>query len=91
MKGSPVPQNIKDIICRRIKEGENIDDIAREFKLYPNTIRKWLAQQGISGISTTGRNQRSIALLLAKSEREKQDYLAIIGELTVLLKQSKKK
>lgn len=91
MKGVTVPQNIRDIICKRAKEGENLDDLAREFKIYPNTIRKWLAQEGVSGISTTGRKQRSVALLLAKAEREKQDYLAIIGELTVLLKQSKKK
>jgi transposase-like protein len=89
------------LIINRVKTGENLDIVAREFSIYPNTIRKWLAQEGVSslggsdgGTCGTGsaRNGRSTALLLAKAQREKQDLLTIIGELIVQLKgQSKKK
>ena len=95
MKGVPVATEIKQVIIKRAKQGDKIDDLALEFSLYPNTIRKWLAQEGISGTITNAngmtRNQRSNALLLAKSEREKQDLIAIIGELTVQIKVLSKK
>ena len=55
MKGIPVPTKILEIIINRAKAGENIDDLGKEFKVYPNIIRKWLAQEGVSGISPTGR------------------------------------
>jgi transposase-like protein len=92
MKGVTVLPEIRNIIIKRAKEGDKIDDLAREFSLYPNTIRKWMAQEGVSGISSTGRNHRSVALMLAKSEREKKELMEIIGKLTVeLTKGSKKK
>jgi hypothetical protein len=90
-RGIQTNPDVKELIIKRAKEGERIDDLAREFKLYPNTIRKWLATEGISGVTTTGRNQRSTALLLAKAEREKQDLLNIIGKLTVELSKSDSK
>jgi transposase-like protein len=92
MKGHPVLPEIKEIIIKRASAGDKIDDLAREFNLYANTIRKWMAQEGVSGISPTGRNHRSVALMLAKSEREKKELMEIIGKLTVeLTKGSKKK
>jgi transposase-like protein len=91
MKGKVVPIEIKNIIIQRAKDGDRLDELGKEFSLYPNTIRKWLAQEGISGITTTGRNQRSTALLLAKAEREKQELLKIIGKLTVELTMGSKK
>jgi transposase-like protein len=103
-RGIPVIPEIRELIINRVKIGENLDIVAREFSIYPNTIRKWLAQEGVSslggsscnssGTSATGstRNGKSTALLLAKAQREKQDLLTIIGELIVQLKgQSKKK
>jgi hypothetical protein len=92
-RGIQTNPEIKLLIVKRAKEGDRIDDLAREFSLYPNTIRKWLAIEGVSGVSTTGRNQRSTALLLAKAEREKQDLINIIGKLTIELSKtgSKKK
>jgi hypothetical protein len=87
-RGVVTNPNIKEIIINRAKAGDRIDELAKEFKLYPNTIRKWLATEGVSGVTTTGRNQRSTVLLLAKAEREKQDLLRIIGKLTVELTQS---
>lgn len=96
MKGVPFPQEIKDLIINRVRQGESVTVLATEFKVYPNTIRKWLAQAGgVSGVSASGRNLRSNDLLLAKLQREKQELIAIIGELTVinreLSKQFKKK
>jgi hypothetical protein len=93
MKGVTVLPELKELIIKRAKNGDNITDLGREFKLYPNTIRKWLAAEGVSAVSSTGRNQRSVGLMLAKSEREKQELINIIGKLTVELTQlsSKKK
>jgi len=91
MKGTPTNPQVKEIIINRVKAGEDLNQIASEFKLYPNTIRKWLAAGGVSGTSDTGRNHRSNALLLAKAQREKQELLAIIGELMVANKELSKK
>jgi transposase-like protein len=94
-RGIIVTPEKKEIIISRVKSGEKVDDLAREFNLYPNTIRRWLAQEGVSGthVSSSGktRNNQSLALLLAKSEREKQDLYKIIGELTVQYKELFKK
>ncbi len=102
MKGTPVPEPVKELIITRIKNGEKVDELAKEFSLYPNTIRKWLRgfhsssnfnQDGSSGGSNNNHSTRtkSDALLISKLQREKQELLEIIGELTVLTKQSKKK
>ena len=94
-RGIMVAPEIKEIILGRAKSGEHVDDLAREFSLYHNTIRKWLAQEGVSGthVSPNGktRNNQSVALLLAKSEREKQDLYKIIGEMMVQYKELVKK
>jgi transposase-like protein len=92
MKGQPFPQEIKELIIKRTREGDKIEDLAKEFKCYPNTIRKWLAQSGgVSGVSSSGRNLRSNDLLMAKVQREKADLMTIIGELTVLNRELSKK
>lgn len=91
-RGIQTNPDIKSLIVKRAKEGEHVNDLAREFKLYPNTIRKWLAIEGVSSTTSkvdgTARNGRSTALLLAKAEREKQDLINIIGKLTVELSKS---
>lgn len=90
MKGVRVPKPVKELIISRVKNGEKIDDLAKEFNLFPNTIRKWLN----SSVTDSGRDldsKRSDILLISKLQREKQELLEIIGELTVLTKQSKKK
>jgi len=92
MKGIPFPKEIKDLIIKRTREGDKVEDLAKEFKCFPNTIRKWLAQSGgVSGINSSGRSLRSNDLLMAKLQREKADLLAIIGELTVLNRELSKK
>ncbi len=92
MRGIPFSIEIKELIINQVKEGKRIDDIAHEFKVYPNTIRKWLSQAGgISGVSASGRNLRSNDLLISKLQREKQDLIAIIGELTVINRELSKK
>lgn len=92
MKGVPFPQEIKQLVIKRIKDGDNIDALAREFKCTANTIRKWLSQSGgVSGINSSGRNLRSNDILMAKLQREKQELIAIIGELTVFNRELSKK
>jgi transposase-like protein len=97
-KGTPVPQPVKDSIMDRVKKGESVDDLASEFDLYPNTIRRWLRQS--SNESGDGWDQSkkkqsksppSLGLQISKLQKEKQQLLEIIGELTLLTQQSKKK
>lgn len=92
MKGISFPEEIKQLVIKRTREGDKIEDLAREFKCSPNTIRKWLALSGgVSGVSSSGRNLRSNDLLMVKLQKEKADLLAIIGELTVLNRELSKK
>lgn len=95
MRGIKVPEPVKQLIIERVKNGERVDDLAIEFDLYPNTIRKWLVELGVSSGNSKsgggGRQGRSEILEISKLKREKEQLLAIIGELTVLTKQSKKK
>lgn len=90
MRGIKVPDPIKQLIIERVKNGEKVDDLAIEFDLYPNTIRKWLADLNISATKADTRNTSEL-LQISKLKREKEQLLAIIGELTVLTRQSKKK
>lgn len=101
-KGTPVPQPVKDSITDRVKKGESVDDLASEFDLYPNTIRRWLRQNSAGsnelGDDSQNVNSRSnsksppsLGLQVSKLQKEKQQLLEIIGELTVLTQQSKKK
>jgi len=39
-RGVQTNPDVKELIIKRAKEGERIDYLAREFKLYPNTISK---------------------------------------------------
>ena len=92
MKGVPFPQEIKELVIKRTREGDKIEDLAKEFKCTANTIRKWLTQSGgVSGTNSSGRNLRSNDLLMAKLQREKADLIAIIGELTVYNRELSKK
>ena len=92
MKGVQFSEEIKQSIIKRAREGDKINDLAKEFSCYPNTIRKWLAQSGgVSGTNSSGRNFRSNDLMMAKLQREKADLLAIIGELTVHNRELSKK
>jgi len=90
MRGIKVPDPVRNLIIDRIKNGERVDDVASEFDLYPNTIRKWLSKAGISTPSN-GNSKSSQALQISRLQREKQQLLEIIGELTVLTRESKKK
>ncbi len=92
-KGQATPKEIKDLIIQRVVAGEKVDDLATEFNLYPNTIRKWLQQSGIklSGNSSGRKRQTSEALEISKLKRQNQDLLTIIGEITVINKELAKK
>jgi transposase-like protein len=70
MRGIPFSIEIKELIINQVKDGKRIDDVAHEFNVYPNTIRKWLSQAGgASGVSSSGRNLRSNDLLISKLQR----------------------
>ena len=69
MKGQPV------------RQGQTVDNVAKENQLSPNTIRRQLSQSGGVGSANT-RNPRSESLTVSRLIREKQDLMGIIGELT---------
>ena len=81
MKGQPVRQDVRDMIISQVRQGQTVDNVAKENQLSPNTIRRWLGQSGGAG-STSTRNPRSESLTVSRLIREKQDLMAIIGELT---------
>jgi hypothetical protein len=91
MRGVVVLPAVKDLIINRIKNGEKVDDLAFEFNLSPNSIRKWLKDKGVTSIRGGSKVGSSEILQISKLQREKQQLLEIIGELTVLTRQSKKK
>ena len=90
MKGQPVPQSIRDMIISQVRQGQTVDNVAKENQLSPNTIRRWLGQSGGGGTTNT-RNPRSESLTVSRLIREKQDLMTIIGELTVQNKELSKK
>lgn len=115
MKGVIVPQPVRKLIIDRVDKGDLVDDLAIEFSLYPNTIRRWLREnqgdmnpeddsRGSRGSGGSGddshssfktgqkksKSPASLDLQISKLQREKQQLLEIIGELTVLTQQSKK-
>jgi len=92
-KGQATPIQIKELIIQRVKDGEKVDNLANEFNLYPNTIRKWLGQAGLSSNSGSNNNRRqtSESLEISRLKRQNQDLLSIIGELTVINKELSKK
>ena len=93
MKGQPVRQDVRDMIISQVRQGQTVDNVAKENQLSPNTIRRWLGQLGGGGTSSTTstRNPRSESLTVSRLIREKQDLMAIIGELTVQNKELSKK
>ena len=89
MKGQPVRQDVRDMIISQVRQGQTVDNVAKENQLSPNTIRRWLGQSGGGGTST--RNPRSESLTVSRLIREKQDLMTIIGELAVQNKELSKK
>lgn len=77
-KGQIVPQQIKELIIQKVKEGIPIAQLAQEYDLYPNTIRRWCRTQMQSGSTS-----KSDALLISRLQKQNRELMEIIGELTL--------
>lgn len=77
-KGQTVPQQIKELIIQKVKDGIPIAQLATEYDLYPNTIRKWCKAQMQSGITS-----KSDALTISRLQKQVRELMEIIGELTL--------
>ena len=40
MKGQPVRQDVRDMIISQVRQGQTVDNVAKENQLSPNTIRR---------------------------------------------------
>lgn len=77
-KGVPVPTQIKELIIQKVKEGIPINQLSKDYDLYPNTIRKWCRVQMQSGSTS-----KSDSLLIARLQKQNRELMEIIGELTL--------
>lgn len=76
--GYHIPQETKDQILSRIKEGIPATQLAREHGVCVKTIYGWLAKQSPG------------ALDYGRLKRERDELLLMVGRLTVELSKAKK-
>ena len=79
----PIPAETREAILRRIKEGgETANHVAKETGICPKTVYYWLSKETTkSGVSWSEHN---------RLKRENEQLKAIVGELTLGLKRTKK-
>lgn len=79
----PISREVREEILRRIKEGgETASHVADEHGVNPNTVYNWLSKESKrSGVSWSEHN---------RLRRENEQLKAIVGELTLGLKRTKK-
>ena len=65
-KGQVVPAQVKELIVQKVKDGIPIKQLAQEYDIYHNTIRRWCKEQMESGTTS-----RSDALLIVLSPKFK--------------------
>ena len=83
------PAEIKKQIIDNIQvHGKTVSDMAREYNLSSKTIYNWIRKDTqTNGGSDTASLEKEVTRL----KREKEQYLSIIGELTVQIERFKKK
>ena len=77
-KGQVVPAQVKELIIQKVKDGIPIKQLAQEYDIYHNTIRRWCKEQMESGTTS-----RSDALLISRLQKQNRELMEIIGELTL--------
>jgi len=76
-----IPQEIKDQIMVRVKEGVPVSQLSNEHGVSIKSIYTWIAKE--SG-KTPG------TLQVARLKREKEDLLRLVGALTLKLSRGEK-
>lgn len=79
-----IPKDKREEILKRIKEGgETANQVAVETGVSPKTVYSWLSKESTtSGVSWNEHN---------RLKRENEQLKAIVGDLTLNLKRTKKK
>lgn len=78
---TPIPQEIKQQILDRAKEGVSVPQLSREHGVSTKTIYGWLGKQTVSHPS---------ALEYNRIKRERDELLRLVGKLTMDLSKEKK-
>jgi transposase-like protein len=86
MRGILIPQTVKDQIIESFKNGISIKQLATEYNLHPNTIRKWIADTVKSGTSDST-TSKADAYTIARLRREKQELVEMIGKMAIQIEQ----
>lgn len=76
-----IPQEIKDQVLARIKEGVPVSQLSSEHGISIKTIYTWISK---------GPVQNPGVLQISRLKREKEDLLKLVGELTLKLKRREK-
>ncbi|MFH1967174.1 MAG: transposase [Patescibacteria group bacterium] len=77
-----IPKEIKDEILSRIKQGQKVPQLASEYGVSDKSIYNWLSQGIQAEIST---------LEFGRLQRERDDLLRLVGNLTLEVEKRKKK
>lgn len=77
----PIKKEIKDEILSKVKEGQKVPDLARQYGISDRTIYTWVGGRATSEPGT---------LELSRLKRENQELYALLGRVTAELERSKK-
>ena len=77
----PVRKEIKEEILSKVKNGEKVAVLAKQYALSENTIYGWLSNKATAEPGT---------LELSRLKRENQDLYYLLGKATAELERSKK-
>lgn len=81
-KWKPIPLEKREEILRRIKEGEVTHRVATESGVSPKTVYNWLSKESTkTGVSWVEYN---------RLKRENEQLKAIVGDLTLDMRRTKK-
>ncbi len=82
-KSFKISSETKEQILKRVKEGKDpVSQIAEEHGIHSNTIYGWLSKK-VKGQPSWRE--------FSKLQKDNKELLALVGELTIKLSQSKKK
>ena len=77
-----IPKEIKDEVLSRLKTGNKVTDLAKEYGVSDKTIYNWLSA-GMEAVISP--------LEYARLKRERDDLLRLVGNLTLQVEKRKKK
>jgi len=77
-----IPKELKDDVVQKIKQGEKVTDLAKQYGISDKTLYYWLRQN-------TGEQAVPI-VKYNKLKRENEELKRLLGEITLEMSQGKK-